>query len=82
MIFLCGIMSPKKLTELVEDSPGPRVIAPPSYDKSQFCPVPQIPIHPLHRLNAELPEIPTEEQRPPATVAAVDDVGAFENAGP
>jgi hypothetical protein len=83
MIFLCGIMSPKKLTGLVDDGPGPRVTPPPSYDKLQFCPVPQIPIHPLHRLDAELPEIPTEEQRTPLfTVAAVDRAGSSENIGP
>jgi hypothetical protein len=62
MLCLCGIMSPKKLQEFMEDGPGPRIMPPPSYDKARFCPTPQVPIHPLHRLNAELPEIPAGEE--------------------
>jgi hypothetical protein len=66
-------MSPKKLQGLMEDGPGPRVTPPPSYDKARFCPAPQIPIHPLHRLNAELPEIPPEEDGVDVGLVAVVD---------
>lgn len=79
MLFLCGLMSSNKLKELMEDDPGPRFINPPSYNKAQFCPAPQVPVHPLHRLNADLPEIPAEERSvdpAPAATAADADASA------
>jgi hypothetical protein len=66
-----------------EEGPGPRVIRPrvirpPSYDKARFFPAPQVPIHPLHRLNAELPQVPADESVDPAPPAAANPEAAAE----
>jgi hypothetical protein len=75
MLCVCGFMSPREFKKL-EDSAGealaPRAISPPSYDKARFCPVPRVPVHPLHQLNAELPEIPAEQSSVDLVSTAAD----------
>lgn len=75
MLLGCGIfsrgrrferkLSPKDIEVLSIEgtipAPPARIASPPPYDKSKFWPAPHNLVHPLHRIEKDLPPIPTKE---------------------